>query len=569
MSNLMWRSKNEADNKPKKNVDQKTTRLVSTAVPGYLTAMTVRQPRYYMEEINQNTNACQRKPVDRTMTGVPAVSLGGMSPVIQLESNIKAETNFIYPGPDDSVPELPQIPFAPPVMIFESMGTKMSNCEAIYRQSCAYKGNTICVFGLNTEADDDNLDIDLAEVKKLNDELTTQPSSIVGSAASSTQDGTTPPYVHLLYVFRFVWKKPRSVDASEYYKMPYAEARLTVMKKAKKIVENDKIFPTDGYIEKKPYVLYRWIDEDARDDTSNELLAATEKNKGGEDIPLLRGMALADRPVIVSGGYDWRHESETTSTEKRYYSEFILELNRAEQEVRNQFFLIARANKITLPKPTTNNLIPGYYFPESTLLMNHSAHEAYITYESNLETDEIQDKESMRLLSLLLEEYTYFHRTDLRATKPLKHEFIETSTDGRSTYLNKNMLNFLRKLPKANVIKFLNRIRHNPPKQNSPEARRLEEIINEEIKDFVAALKKLRQSAFSDWSFLFTDAWTHWEQGSSPDTSSDVLSNAQRQLNDIKREKMIALWAYLQEVPEGGGGKTRLQLIRDELNPPK
>lgn len=108
-----------------------------------------------------------------------------------------------------------------PTIVFESMGKDMESCKAIYNESKKYSGNTICVYGLNRKD---------------------------GESPGSQQGGQIikPEPNHLLYTFSFEWEKPRK--ASGGYEMPFVEARVLVMQKAKEITKayTDGVYQGDG-----------------------------------------------------------------------------------------------------------------------------------------------------------------------------------------------------------------------------------------------------------------------------------------------------------------------------------
>lgn len=347
------------------------------------------------------------------------------------------------------------------------------------------------------------------------------------------------PY-HLLYTCSFTWKKPDGSDKG--YDMPFVEARLLLMNNAAKIVENVKAKKNEmngqssqsetdkGHSYK---FLYRWIDGDATDDTTYKLR-----------LDKLREMADNDAIQIVTGRYDWRHQDPETGKRAKYH-QFIERINESEKMLRDYYYELADRSKNNFEKnfleqqlpgrtlvlsaeqrrfplttarvmnaPQKNHYLPGYYLPETTMLMNKSAHNLV----SNIYFPQIdfgegsQDKESMKIMHMIFEKSgneeklpanTVIYQSELSVKKPLKHEFQGNS------YLGRAMLDFIKE-------------------------------EKEDIGDFAKALKKIRQSAWGDqWYFVNENGWNDWEKAQKPTNEEE---NRQELFNCKRRMLMHKLW---------------------------
>lgn len=433
-----------------------------------------------------------------------------------------------------------------PTIIFESMGNTIKDCDDIFQETLKYRGNTICVFGLNLKDDVnrkkniDSLKSKFGDWKKRVNSSTVPNNNKGGQAwrnARRTQNMTNDTPCHLLYIFPFVWKA-LSPKQNGGYEMPYVEARLTVMGYAAEIVK--KLENNQNPFQNK--FLYRWIDADARNDTTNTI-----------SFSLLNSLANDTEAKVLSGRYNWGHEIDVG--QKNTYHKFIVQLNIAEKKLRDYYHLLAKRSpdkntdipNVFYESPDTkNNFLPGYYLPETTLIMNQTAHETLLERNFDFSNIRRQDKESMWLISQLISSGNMttsgiIYETKLSVQKPLKKEL------GDGTYLGKEMLTFLKS-------KILNR-------QSSME------------ETFIIALKNLRQSAFKNWYFLRDSYWDQWEKWSNREFSSlsfkkskNHIETLQNMLNIKKVKLEKKLWKFLNKEYNENDRKTILGYIRDELN---
>lgn len=316
--------------------------------------------------------------------------------------------------------DIPVVPSQKPTMIFESMGISDDVMNHVYDETKKYKGNTVCVFGLNKEVGS-------------------------GPGLHKADDRLQKP--HNLVNFTFEWTKPHGMDASKGYRMPFVEARSEIMAQANRIVlepcepnsdeERGNVIPPgspDPDMSTNP--VYRWIDGDAADDSSEDI-----------NINFLRGFAdFGQRAEVVTGTYSWRHASDDTAVGLPNYHAFITLLNKKESLLRKTYFNCIRSEMSKLQKdgPYSTGV---FYMPESTFMMNWAAHNA-ISRESNIASnaqqaashnkinpDGDQAKESMRLYTASgIGVEGIIFRNDLHITKPLKDEF---SNDGYAGSLMK------------------------------------------------------------------------------------------------------------------------------------
>lgn len=388
-----------------------------------------------------------------------------MYPVIQRE-RVKKENSAQPVSAEEFVAS------SRPAIIFESMGND-TQADAVFKESEKYKGNTVCVYGINRQVEN----LEEANV-----------SQDYGGARVS--DGTGGK--HHLRTFSFVWTAPERDDGGQ-YKMPFVEARKLVMREALSVVgTGDVNIPR----------IYRWIDADARDDTMNQI-----------PTPVLNEFAGDKKSRIGTGRYKWRHERENSPSARtvrlhtsddsqgnpiytdvagehyKAYEDFISKINEEELCLREWYFrhfaqreIIAGILKIDemtnrdqetlrqrqLLTEAYPNLydrgrsadtykkgswLPGFYFPESTFIMNEAAHSA-IAQNSDTLGDETQIKESMkaaRQSGVLPQDVDYM--SGLTVTKPIKHEFKQASYffNGKmrdffteQTYDRRNLKNALR-----------------------------------------------------------------------------------------------------------------------------
>lgn len=410
-----------------------------------------------------------------------------------------------------------------PTMVFESMGTTVGCCQEIYDQSCKYSGDTICVFALNTQLNDDST-TRKPEINKVWSNFSDQWQALgewiqrkaqeqtARQTAGQTAGQAAANPVHLLYCYPLWWKSPSNADKG--YSMPYIEARIFVMQKAKEIIDEHH---SGGKF------LYRWIDGDARDDTTSALPLETLSN-------MVPGWPLS----IATGSYRWRSEAAASD---QAYSNFIEEINNAELCLRDEYYKLL-SQEINgdsdssdvlpfFPEPYENDHLPGFYFPETVLMMNKTAHDRILETADSLQgklSENSQDKESMRILQIVWKECNggniNLHPmiSQLHVTKPIKHEF------DAGTYLGANLRSIL--------------MEKKPP----------------EYDVFITGLKNLRQSAFNNkhWFFLSNEKWDDWSnplflQENMDSGSTDTSEKHQTLLNQCRREKADELYDYLKE----------------------
>lgn len=465
-----------------------------------------------------------------------------------------------------------------PTIVFEAMGTTLNDCEKVYEQTRLYKGNTICVFGLNREDREDE-----------------KAPSTDGLVVAETESGDQRDvdHCHLLYVFSFGWNR---VGGGTGYIMPFVEARFQVMKTASGVVKRLKENAGENADKIQYKFLYRWLDADAREDNTKSI-----------DSSCLTTFAKYTNPAIMTGIYDWRSMQSEGST-KSYYLEFVKKFNEAEKALRDYYYLLwigldkysqvqsdqqakkrffadptsdeaskiteyenmgaegklkciidtmqrkskHRVKKMPLSELKKGNFLPGYYFPETVLMMNEAAHTRMSNEESERKisrtygsSKDMQDKESMKLVSLISgETIDIIFEPALSVTKPLKNEFSDRSSknapekkDAAPTYWGTDMLNFLRENP-----------------SDKREHR------------FYVALSNVRQSAFNNsmWNFIDKSTWSNWLQTTTVSTK-ETLEIVQSLFNQKRKEKHNELFKFLsQKVPELKNGTVH-EKIKIEL----
>lgn len=543
MSNFMWKNKQNMDNGIKPEVDRKVSQMpgregadygiekdsiwafekkkitgtVQFRASIYQSESSFRKPRYYMEE-NNHEPYVGPQTTERIVKGEPTASAGTQNQVVQLYTTIRDEE-----GVYDTNQWTLSNNAAKPTMVFESMGTNLQNCAEIYKQTCTYDGNTICIFGLNKPNSNQNPDPDLKNVGNIISELYAEINKgyddIIASATGQTQ------YNHLLYIFPFVWNEPVGLPKDAHYKMPMVDARLKIMTHAANVVEecNKKSGPTNKF-------LFRWIDGDARNDTSKDL---SEVN--------LNQLANFEQATFITGIYDWEHESLDTENSMPVYHEFIQKLNEAEKELRESYHKVAKkCNKYNAV--ASNSYKPGYYFPETVLLMNQAAHAEMLSSSIYTQRGK-QERESMRLAERITgterPQNFFLFIPKLKAKKPIKHEFALSATNSDEISYLKPILSFFLEVPLSSSG--TSGVPH----------------------EFIVALNNLRQSAFIDWYFVNTNLNNNWSQyfGHSTDEPAENATIEQLQCwFNAKRAKCATdLWNYLI-------GHDNLKNIREELN---
>lgn len=365
----------------------------------------------------------------------PLFGLNGMEPgIIQRETHVQQEK------PLDS-DEISLRESTKPTMVFESMGSKEEYADALYQMTKRYTGNTICVFGINTRDD------------------------ALGSKFPATPEKKNDS-PHFLRYFSFLWKKPAEVGEDMPYKMPFVEARLLVMRNAKNLISDHvKEPPADNPGSK---FIYRWIDADAHDDTSDNIPADK-----------LNDFSKSKDSLLGTGTYNWRHSEDRTAANCPVYHAFIEQINTEERSLRAFYYemmslsgkdkekiitdilKIDHGKSITeedrqqkkllsleyltssyTPQPfSENGYLPGYYLPEPTLLMNQAAHDSILNNSPSI-NEKAQDKESMKLAERSgCDPKNILYFDTLSVTKPLKNEFNIEKNKG-SYFFNANMRAF-------------------------------------------------------------------------------------------------------------------------------
>jgi len=297
--------------------------------------------------------------------------------------------------------EIPVIPSVKPTMVFESMGTSDTAMENVYKETKKYKGNTVCVFGLNKKQDG-------------------------GQALVKARDLNEIP--HHLVNFTFEWSKPDRMVAAKGYEMPFVEARLAIMKQANRLIfntcnseevtpeqQNKVITPTEENLDFSMDPVYRWIDGDARDDSSDDL-----------EIDFLREFSQNQNSNIVTGAYEWRHESDETARRAPTYHAFFALLNEKEALLRKTYMDRMREEAYTGTRMGNAYSSGDFYLPESTFLMNRRAHDILSRGPRGINLDGDQARESMRLFNASsMGKGVICYDENLHVTKPLKREFDE------------------------------------------------------------------------------------------------------------------------------------------------
>lgn len=457
--------------------------------------------------------------------------------VVQMAEHVKLKDNI----DNENVPTLETN--EKPTMIYESMGTGQGAVDNVYAESQRYTGNTVCIFGLNKRKDD------------LNDTL------------QKLSDKTEAP--HFLRNFSFLWKKPENVAETAPYKMPFIEARLLVMQKAEEVTDAITAYASahpapaaaPSVRDRKHQFIYRWIDQDAKDDTSDDL-----------DITFLHEFSKNENPRLATGTYRWRHNDPLRDQDFINYSSFIDQINTAEYQLRKKYFdlihspeqelhflnndLISERSKIKGDKykvgaasknygnknwegllsayidqlhksPLTrdqqeaqrtlnlsfsrNSYLPGFYLPEPVLLMNAAAHSLmWRNYRRAALGSNSQERESMKISEFSqVQPQDVSFISELHVSKPLKDEF----TPQKSYFFNTKMITLF-----------------------------TGDFSPEKLKN---ALGSLRQSAFDSSKWYIEN--------------NDVLSRA---FEDFKNTKITEIQAYLQAAKSGS---TNYKLIQGEL----
>ncbi len=419
------------------------TRDINSHAPRYLhisdndprTVQTMRDDTLATKTDSNGSSADKTDASDsRPVSGVKFKEI--TSAVIQRERLTDKVTDVALtsqsPSPDPK--PLSLAPNPKPTIVFETMTQRSGDALSIFSQTLNYSGNTICIVGFNQQ------------VKDLDPAAKDQMSKMNFGVADTEVIGENKA-VHILRCFKFNWKKPSRVDANAQYKMPFVEARLEVMRQAKNFTEAIQSSVKREAADLSYSFIYRWIDGDAGDDTS-------------EEIPYNTLQRLSTGELwAVSGIYGWR--SGVDSAKYPAYTALIHEINCFEELVRRIYFRFKRSLEGVsnagqqLPDFLPGGNVNGYYFPETTLMLGEKAHDSIMSSVSG-EIPEAkeepqflhgaeQSKESMRMLEIAKMPRSgglIVHSDALRVTKPLKNEF-NTATAGTPCYLGEDFLNAL------------------------------------------------------------------------------------------------------------------------------
>ena len=404
-----------------------------------------------------------------------------------------------------------------PTMVYESMGVDSKAFSQILAQTKRYNGNTLLVFGLNMNCSgkdgktiSSSFGTDLASFASEYDKIVAIISgenaiidSTLGSVSHTAPDTSTTspvPHIHSAYCFPFWWRQPLSTKG---YLMPFIEARKLIINKAQDYIgKNDSSFNLEA-------TLFRWIDGDACNDQMQL------------DGSFLNQLAQEPRPFIVTGAYHWRSINPRPDPK---YAEFIAALNTAECTLRELFYKIKCAESPKLPEKMvrfnlSSNDHDTYYFPETALIMNNSAHDCLSDVNVSDGNEESQDQESMKMVKdaakrmgkdaglLVIPAISVF-----KISKPIKNE------GGARSYLGDDLQKIIsREKPEYTFI------------------------------EFCSALKNLRQSVFNNrhWHFRDFSDDARWEtftgeiEGEFP---SDIWK--QSKLNKARYEEAKKLARY-------------------------
>lgn len=303
--------------------------------------------------------------------------------------------------------KIPVIPSKKPTMVFESMGTTKEAFQNVYAQSEKYTGNTVCVFGLNRKK---------------------PPQSEKAPKNELTPEKDISNGLHHAVSFSFEWIPPAKPEVLKGYEMPFVEARSLVMEQANKLKfepapskegtseHKEDTTPKEKEEEKEEdlsiYPVYRWIDGDAQDDSSEKM-----------ETEFLTSFARQTDLRIATGTYRWRHEAGTTAANAPTYHRFIKQLNKKEAFLRKTY--MGRMYWETKGIRRGGAYIQGaYYLPESTFLMNQAAHGKISSAGAKINLEGDQSRESEKLIEKAqIAPKNIRYRKDLHVTKPLKREF--------------------------------------------------------------------------------------------------------------------------------------------------
>lgn len=227
-----------------------------------------------------------------------------------------------------------------PIIFYETFGgiddeDKLLN---VYRQTCDYAGNTVCIIGLNIKVNDKSA-LDSSELPDI-------------SSLKRKLEGTLQAF-HKAYIMPFVWADTNDQGG---YTFPYFEVRSELMGTAEAL--------SAGY----EHCLYRWIDRDAENDTTEAIIhgqgepidirvMAEKKNESGEDVP-----------VYITGAYNWETQAVSGSSTAeaflwRNYSSFRTQLNQAKRALKKKGNLATNSALLNALKEL--KIIDGDTLPEN------------------------------------------------------------------------------------------------------------------------------------------------------------------------------------------------------------
>ena len=358
-----------------------------------------------------------------------------------------------------------------PLMVYETFGNEEADLLEIYRQSCRYPGNTICIMGLNRRST-------IAAYKAA-------PLPDISSLMQKLAEMRVPG--HDACIVPFKWKsvgggkmaeieaqgarglRPEdqekgAFDAADQklgYTLPYYEVRGYLMSQAERMISARGI----DYGQ----VLFRWIDRDVREDTADRLPPS-----------LLQQTAADGEAKYISGTYRW--STQPGSFKKKIFMELF---NNYERVLREKWFAINNSMGIA------SSL---FYLPEPALIMNYTAH-----YNG--------------MLNLM-----GAHKKSLMATKLLEGKQDQESMAAfRGSASEGNSIKNVIFVPHFSVSKPNKRL----PGSEDRYLQELEDMIGTpganamSYENFCAVLSRVRQSAFnnSNWAFDSKATFREWYAG--------------------------------------------------------
>lgn len=386
-----------------------------------------------------------------------------------------------------------------PTIYYESFGDNRAQLLEVYRQSCRYSGRTVCILGLNKK-NGRPTDADL--VRSMN--------SLRNDIIAEYQNG------HDACLVAFTWTETEEEGG---YTFPYFEVRSKLMSIA------------EGLAAGEEKVLFRWIDRDAADDT-------TEQTRG------LQGLAINEKPAVYTGAYDWDTSQWSGgaegSLEKKKLDVFYA-LNRCERELRAYYWKLHRS--------LAQHGQEAFYIPEPVLLMNKSAHTAMrenllqriAEREASGNPNAGQQKESMTALGGAHKALTA-KDLEMRRNQNANQAGNQNGNQAR----NRNANQAGNRGPSVHIVYKKDFSVTKPDKRrrlpNGGETSYLQELENLVERYFnrggreqnwfhllVGVLQNLRQSAFDDgqWSFTSDAAHSHWEQQKKSELSNQKFHSGE------------------------------------------